>query len=224
MCHKRNGEARTPRAASVRKALRKTLTLQACQKPAGDKGEQNIELLALCEQLCKLVGSLFYLSDDCASSYSWARDHDCELVILDPDPVVDINKGAKHLTAKQTTSRTRLRIRPGNQTDVEVRSVGAIDDRGFPTEPEEKLSAVSALVGISLQRITPFRPAPVVAGSLAEVLVNSEQGTGNLSVWTAETVRKSPFPAGPQVLETTWTPRAVFRVRKRTVFRTRRVD
>jgi hypothetical protein len=224
MCHKRNGEAKTHPATAVRKAVRKMLTLQAWQKLAGDDGVQNIELLALCEQLCKLVGSLFDLADDCASSYSLARDHDCELVILGPDPVVDINKGAKHLTAKQTANRTRLRIRPGNQTDVEARSVGAIDDRGFPTKPEEKLPAVSALVGISLQRSTPSRPAPVVAGSLTEVLVNSEEATGILSVRADGTVRKSLFPAAPQVFETTWAPRAVLRVRKRTDFRTRVAD
>src|SRR5580700_7522027 len=102
------------------------LTLQSRQKPVGIEGVQDLQLYALREQLCKLVGSLFHLSNDCAPDNSWTPDDDCELVILGPNSVVDINKVAKHLTTKQTASRTRLGIRPGNQTDVEARPVGAI--------------------------------------------------------------------------------------------------
>ena len=140
--------------------MRGMLTLQARQKLVRVEGVHNLELLALREQLCELVGSLFHLPDDCAPDNSWAPNDDCELVILGPNSVVDINKVAKHLTTKQTASRTRLGIRSGNQTDVEARPVGAIDDRGFPAEPEEKLSTVSTLAGVFMQGNTPVA-APV---------------------------------------------------------------
>ena len=80
------------------------LPLQAKEKPAGVEGVQNLELVTLCEHLCKLVGSLLHLANDCAFGYPWAADDDCELVILGPNSVVDVNKCAKHLAAKQTAS------------------------------------------------------------------------------------------------------------------------
>jgi hypothetical protein len=150
-----------------------TPTLQARQKPVGVEGVQNLELLAPCEHLCKIVGNLFHLANDCALGYSWAPDDDCELVILSPNSVVDINKVAKHLTTKQTDSRTSRGLRPGNQTDVEARPVGAIDDGGFPTEPEEKLSAVSTLIGVFMQGNTPVA-VPVIERSLTRRSANGE--------------------------------------------------
>jgi hypothetical protein len=145
-------------------SVTEVLTLQARQKTVGVEGVQDLQLCALREQLCKLVGSLLHLPNDRAPDNSWPPDDDCELVILGPNSVVDINKVAKHLTTKQTASRTRLGIRPGNQTDVEARPVGAIDDRGFPTEPEEKLPTVCTLIGVSMQGNTPVA-APVFAGA-----------------------------------------------------------
>src|ERR1700730_3135924 len=113
------------------------LTLQARQKLVRVEGVQHLELRALREQLCELVGSLFHLPDDFAPDNSWAPNDDCELVILGPNSVVDKNKSEKRSTNKQSANRTRLGIRSGNQTDVEALPVGAIDDRGFPAEPEE---------------------------------------------------------------------------------------
>ena len=150
------------------------LALQARQKPVGVEGVQDLQLRALREQLCKLVGSLFHLSNDCAPDNSWAPDDDCELVILAPNSVVDINEVAKHLTTKQTPSRTRLGVRPGNQTDVEARPVGAIDDRGFPTEPEEKLSTVCTLIGVSMQ-VNTLVAAPVFSRSTTRRSANGER-------------------------------------------------
>src|SRR5580704_1370999 len=141
------------------------LAFQAGQKPVGVEGVQGVQFLSLCEQLCNLVGSFVHLSNDCAPGNSWAPDDDCELVVLGPNSVVDINKVAKHLTTEQTASRTRLGIRPGNQTDVEARPVGAIDNRGFATEPEKKLSTVSTLIGVSMQGTTPVA-TPVIARSV----------------------------------------------------------
>jgi hypothetical protein len=180
--------------------VRRMLTLQAWQKPVGVEGVQDLELLALCEQLCKLIRNLFHLANDRAPSYSWAPDDNCELVILGPNLVVDINEVAKHLTTKQTASGTQLGIRPGNQTDVKALPVGAIDDRGFPTKPEEKLSAVSTLIGVSMQGDTPIA-APVIPRSLTRRSAKGEEDRGmgcstNLpssSFWRPRKWRQSCF-------------------------------
>jgi hypothetical protein len=182
-----------------------------------------LKLLVCLKQLCNFVSQFFNLLKHVFGGFSRVQYQHKKEIALWFQPVLNIRKVTNELPLVVTARRVGTAIGAKEQSQVE-RFVGPSNDRSSLTKAVENLPAVSARAGISLQRSTPSRPAPVVARSLTEVLVNSEEGTGNLSVRTDGTVRKSPFPSGPQVLETMWAPRAVFRVEKRTVFRTRRRD
>jgi hypothetical protein len=173
-----------------------------------------IQFLACLDQLRNFVSYAFDLAKLSFSIFRRVPYEDNQEIVLVPQSIMSINKIAENVLGAEASRRTR------KQRHVESFPVRTIDNRGRLAGTNEDPPAVSTLIGVSLQWSTPVQAAPVVAGSLTEVLVNSEEGTGNLSVRANGTVRKSPFPSGPQVLETTWAPRAVFRVRKTVVFRT----
>jgi hypothetical protein len=104
------------------------------------------------------------------------------------------------LAGVETARSAGTGIGTREQHHVETGLVRAVNDRCFLSKPVEKLSAVSALGGISLQRSTPFR-APVVEGRVTEGPVNSEEGIDDLSIRTCGAVPNFPFPSGPQVVE-----------------------
>jgi hypothetical protein len=125
---------------------------------------------------------------------------DKEEIFLGPHSIMGIYKVTDELAGVETARSAGTGIGTREQHHVETRLVRAVNDRCFLSKPVEKLSAVSTLGGISLQRSTPFR-APVVEGRVTEGPVNSEEGIDNLSIRTYGAVPNFPFPSGPQMVE-----------------------
>jgi hypothetical protein len=167
-----------------------------------------IEFLACLDQLRNFVSYAFDLAKLSFSIFLRVSYEDNQEIVLGPQSIMGINKIAKNVLGVEASRRTR------KQRHVESFPVRTIDNQGRLAGTNEDLPAVSTLIGVSLQGVPPSRPAPVVAGSLTEVLVNSEERTDNLSVRTDGTVRKSPFPGALQVPEKARAPRAVFRVQQ----------
>jgi hypothetical protein len=195
------------------------LTREARLKQVAVEGIDLLKLLDCVKQLRKLVSGVLNLAQYIFAGFLRVQYEDNEEIVFWPHSIMGVHKVTDELAGVETAGRVGTRLGARVQHDVETRLIGAINDGRFLSKSVEKVPTVSAPGGIPLQRSTPFR-APIVAGSLTEALVNSEDGTGNRSVWTDGTVRKSPLSPGPQVLETTEAPRAVFRVQKRTDFRT----
>ena len=124
---------------------------------------------------------------------------DKEKIFLGPHSIMGIYKVADELAGVETARSAGTGIGTREQHHVETRLVRAVNDRCFLSKPVEKLSAVSALGGISLQRSTPFR-APVVEGRVTEGPVNSEEGIDNLSIRHMEPFRIFHFRLARQWL------------------------
>jgi hypothetical protein len=159
-------------------SVREILTREARRKPVAVEGIDLLKLPACLEQLRNLVSCVFNLSKYLFAGFLGVQ-YDKEEIVLGTHSIMAVHKVTDDLAGVGAARRPSTRIGAREQHHVEARLVGAINNRGFRSKLVEKLPAVSALGGISLQRSTPFR-APVVAGSLAEVLVNSEEGTDNL--------------------------------------------
>jgi hypothetical protein len=190
------------------------LIRKASQELGAVEGIDLLKLLACVKQLRKLVSGVLNLAQYIFAGFLRVQYEDNEEIVFWPHSIMGVHKVTDELAGVETARRVGTRLGARVQQDMETRLVGAINDGRFLSLPVEKVPAVSAPGGISLQRSTPTRPAPVVAGSLTEVLVNSEEATGILSVRTEGTVRKSPFPGVSQVPEKAWEPEAVFRVQQ----------
>ena len=194
--------------------MREMLVWQAGNELAAIESIDRLKLLACVKQLRNLVSRVFNLTKYVSAGFLRVQyDHNQDIV-SGPHSIMGVHKVTDELAGVKTARRARTRIGAKKQRHVETRLVGAINNRRSLSKPVEKVPAVSALGDISLQRSTPSR-APVSAERVTEGTVNSEEGTDNLSVRTDGIVQKSPFPPGPQALETTSAPRAVFGVRKR---------
>jgi hypothetical protein len=78
-------------------------------------------------------------------------------IVFRPQSIVGVHKVTDELAGVEPARRARTRIGAKEQRQVEARLVGAINDRRYLTKRVEKVTAMSALGGISLQRSTPYR-------------------------------------------------------------------
>ena len=201
------------------KSVVEMLTREARLKPVAVEVIDLLKLPACFEQLRNFVSRVFNLSQYIFVGFLRVQYEDKEEIFLGPHSFMGVYEVTDELAGVETARSAGTRIRAREQLHVEAHLVGAINDRRFLSEPVEKLPTMSALGGISLQPSTPCKAA-FVAGSLTEGPVDSE-GRDRQPIGSHRwNVRKSPFSPGPQVLETTGAPRAVFDVRKRVDFRT----
>jgi hypothetical protein len=162
-----------------------------CEFPAVETVDRS-QSLARLDQLYKLVCGFFDLMKYFLRIFFGVNYDDRKRVILGTDLVMGIRKIANDLVPVETSGNPKPRTWSREQRHVKAHSIGAIDERSLLRDSRKCLSAVSALKGVSLQKGTPTRPAPVVAGSLTEVLVNSEEATGILSVRTRQHQEGTP--------------------------------
>ena len=94
-------------------------------------------------QLRDFVSGILSLLENCSQVFDRAEYAYSDVVIIQPQAIVNINENAD----KSTGANVRTRI----QCDVEGLSVRAIDNRNLCGEAYQSLSAVSALLRISLQ-------------------------------------------------------------------------
>jgi hypothetical protein len=190
-----------------------------CELPAIegiDRGQSR----AFLDQFCKFVGCFFDLTKYFFRIFFGVSYDDRKRVILGTELVMDIRKIANDLVAVEASGKLGSRIWPSEQRHVKVHSIGAIDERSLFRDSPKCFSAVSALLGVSLQRITAFT-TPLIAETVTERSAVREEGRSQTSdVRSPTRVPKYPFPATSQLYETAGAAKTAFGVRKRVDFRT----
>jgi hypothetical protein len=123
------------------------LLWQTWNELARVEGVGTFEHLTRFDQLGQFVRDLFDLMKKFLTGFLRVKRYDFNKMILSADSIVGVGKQADELVS--------VVGRLSEQNYVEGLLVGAIYDRGLFGEPRKALSAVSALVTVSLQRDTP---------------------------------------------------------------------
>ena len=180
-------------------------------KEAPVKNVRRVKLGAYLNQLRNLVSGVLCLLKNPSPISAWSQDGHSDVVIVRPQLIVDIDEG--------TDKSSGAKCRASMQGEVKGLSVRAIDNRDLLGEPNEGLSAVSALTGVSVQRTTPVAAA-ISSKTVTERSRDGEEGKVNQGAGTRElmTLRKSPLLAASQVPETAWALGADFMVSETLVF------
>jgi hypothetical protein len=143
-----------PRGA---KPLREMLVWQAWTEPPATEGIDRLKLLASAKQLRNLVSCILNLLKYAFAGFLGVQYDDNQDIVFGPHSIVGVHKVTDELAGVEPARRARTRIGAKEQRQVEARLVGAINDRRYLTKRVEKVTAMSALGGISLQRSTPYR-------------------------------------------------------------------
>jgi hypothetical protein len=177
------------------KPVREMLVWRPWNELVDIEGIDRLKLLACVKQLRKLVSRVLNLSKYVFARFFRVQYDRNQKIDLGPNSIMGVHKVTDELAGVEIARGVSTRIGAKEQRHVEARLIRAINNRRTLTKPVENVPTMRALGRISSQRSTPFR-APVVAGSLTEVLVNSEKATGIRSDrWNRSEIPISSSPA-----------------------------
>jgi hypothetical protein len=137
--------------------VREMLFWQAWSEPPAIEGIDRPNLLARVKQLRNLVSRILNLSKYALAGFLGVQYDDKQHIVFGPQSIMVVHKVTDELAGVETARRVRTRIGAKEQLHVEALLIRAINNRRFLAKPVEKMPAVSALGGISLQRSTPYR-------------------------------------------------------------------
>lgn len=182
-----------------------SLPLGTNRKSALVEGTRGGKFVSVLDQLGNFVGKFFDLLGSPAGTTYWEQNCHINELILWADSVMGIGESADAPGGSDTW--------PCVQRHMECFSVRSVDYWRVPGKSNENLPTMSAGVGVPLHRETPCLPT-VFPQTVTERRAKSEKSH----------VRKSPFPAGLQLNETSWAPKLLFRVQERVDFRTEAIS